>query len=131
MNTIEHYTNEIEEALRTAKKYSPGLRGKIIALAGALKTQELVNRQIEELDEVTINVVNKYGTEGIVPHPAFKIQRDNQEVIVKLMKALDLTPEGLLGTDDNDPLIQLTEELIVTQNESKILRPTKSPVSKK
>lgn len=131
MKTIDEYTIEIMDALKAANKFSPGLMGTIVALAGAFKTRDIANRQIEGLDEVTVEVVNKYGAENIILHPVFKIQRDNQETISKLMKSLDLTPEGLLGTDDNDPLIKLTEQLIVTQNNSKILRPTKEPAKKK
>lgn len=130
MKSVDEYTEDIVGALKAVNRFNPGLMGVIVALAGALKTRDIANHQIDGLEEVTILTVNKYGAEAIVPHPVFKVQRDNQEVIAKLMKALDLTPEGLLGTDDNDPLIDLTEKLIVTQNDSKILKPVRRKTKK-
>jgi len=71
----------------------------------------LANDEIDNLDTTTISSVSRYGNETLVPHPVFKIQKDAQDSVTRQMKALGLTVEELTGTDDNDPLVDLTKKV--------------------
>ena len=108
---VADYRKDIERALKWAGKYSRGLTAQIQSLAGALRTLDIANAEIDELEETTISVVSRYGNTTLAPHPVFKIQKDAQDSITRQMKALDLTVEALTGTDEADPLIDLTKKL--------------------
>lgn len=108
---VSDYKAEIIKALKAAGKYSKSLDIQIISLAGALCTLNKANAEIEELDSVTISVTSRYGNETLAPHPVFKIQKDAQDSVTRQMKALGLTAEELTGTDEDDPLIDLTKKV--------------------
>ena len=105
------YRRKIAEALKEANRYNSSLEFQIMSLAGSLRTLDLVNEEIDELEETTISSVSRYGNDTIIPHPVFKIQKDAMASVTAQMKALGLTAEMLLGNDENDPLIQLTEKV--------------------
>lgn len=108
---VKDYKTEIAKALKAAGKYSKSLDIQITSLASALFTLALANEEMERLDSVTISVVSRYGNETLAPHPVFKIQKDAQDSVTRQMKALGLTAEELTGTDDDDPLIDLTKKI--------------------
>lgn len=108
---VKDYQTEIAKALKAAGKYSKSLDIQITSLASALFTLALANEEMEGLDSVTISVVSRYGNETLAPHPVFKIQKDAQDSVTRQMKALGLTAEELTGTDDDDPLIDLTKKV--------------------
>ncbi len=108
---INEYKKDIEKALKSASRYSRSLDAQIMSLAGALRTLDLANDEIDNLDTTTISSVSRYGNETLVPHPVFKIQKDAQDSVTRQMKALGLTVEELTGTDDNDPLVDLTKKV--------------------
>lgn len=108
---VSDYKAGIVKALKSVGKYSKGLDIQILSLAGALCTLNKANAEIEELDTVTITVISRYGNETLAPHPVFKIQKDAQDSVTRQMKALGLTAEDLIGTDDDDPLIDLTKKV--------------------
>lgn len=109
--TIQAYKAQIVKALRSAGKYSKGLDMQILSLAGVMRTLDLANSDIDALETTTITVTSRYGNETLEPHPAFKVQKDAQDAVTRQMKALGLTAEELSGSDDNDPLIELTEKV--------------------
>lgn len=82
-----------------------------MALAGAFRTIDLSNDQLDTLECPTVTVVSRYGNEMQAPHPVFKILKDAQDSVTKQMKALGLTAEILAGSDDNDPLVELTRKV--------------------
>lgn len=125
MKKISEWEEVLREALRSAGKYSPGLEPQIMSLAGALRTLDLVNHEIDAMEQVLVPVVSRYGNETHVANPCFKIQKDAQESITKQMKALGLTPDDLMGTDRNDPLIELTDRLVAIKQSPRIVRPVK------
>lgn len=130
MKRIEDFRKEIEKALRRAGKYSKSLGPQIMSLSGALRTIELANHELDELDCTTIPVVNRYGSEGFAPHPVFKILKDAQDSVTRQMKALGLTAEDLAGMDENDPLIELTKKVSgVGRKAARIVRRDPSPAS--
>lgn len=108
---VKDYKTEIAKALKAAGKYSKSLDIQITSLASALFTLALANEEMERLDSVTISVVSRYGNETLAPHPVFKIQKDAQDSVTRQMRALGLTAEELTGTDDDDPLIDLTKKV--------------------
>ncbi|MBD5372796.1 MAG: hypothetical protein HDR75_05595 [Bacteroides sp.] len=120
------YIRTIVKALKDSSRYSEGLDIQILSLAGAIRTLELANDDIDGLDSVTMQIVSRYGNDTLAPHPAFKIQKDAQESVTKQMKALGLTAEQLMGADENDPLIELgTKILDATKKTSKTIKPAK------
>lgn len=108
---VNEYKKDIEKALKAAGRYSHGLDAQILALAGALRTLDLANDEIDQLEETTITTVSRYGNETLAPHPVFKIQKDAQDSVTRQMKALGLTVADLTGTDESDPLIELTKKV--------------------
>ena len=108
---VNEYKKEVEKALKAAGKYSKSLGAQILSLAGALRTPDLANDEIDKLEGVTIPVTSRYGNETWAPHPAFKVQKDAQDSVTRQMKALGLTAEELTGTDEDDPLIDLTKKV--------------------
>lgn len=108
---VSDYKADIVKALKAAGKYSKSLDIQIVALAGALCTLNKANDEIDGLDSVTISVISRYGNETLAPHPVFKIQKDAQDSVTRQMKALGLTAEELTGTDEDDPLIDLTKKV--------------------
>ena len=108
---VNEYKKDIEKVLKSASRYSRSLDAQILSLAGALRTLDLANDEIDNLDTTTISSVSRYGNETLVPHPVFKIQKDAQDSVTRQMKALGLTAEELTGTDEDDPLIDLTKKV--------------------
>ncbi len=124
----EDFRKEITRALKNAGKYNKSLTMQIDSLAGAMRAHALATQEIDDLEEVTVREVSRYGNEKLSPHPAFKIQRDAQESITKQMKALGLTAEELAGADEDDPLISLTRQVKNSARKNvKIITPIDEP----
>lgn len=109
--TTKEYRQALVRALRAVNRYSPSVDPQLISLAGALRTVDMANEEIDRLESTTIPVTSRYGNDTIAPHPVFKILAEAQDRVTKQMKALGLTTAELTGTDDNDPLIELTEQV--------------------
>lgn len=108
---VNEYKKDIEKALKAAGKYSKSLGAQILSLAGALRTLDLANDEIDGLEVTTISTTSRYGNVTLAPHPVFKTQKDAQDSVTRQMKALGLTAEELTGADDDDPLIDLTKKV--------------------
>lgn len=106
---VKEYRADIVKALRAAGKYSKGLDLQILSLAGALRTLDMANDEIDNLDSLVVTETSRYGNEALAAHPICKIQKDAQDSVTRQMKALGLTAEELAGQDENDPLIDLTK----------------------
>lgn len=129
---VNDYKKDIEKALKSASRYSRSLDAQILSLAGALRTLDLANDEIDNLDTTTISSVSRYGNETLVPHPVFKIQKDAQDSVTRQMKALGLTAEELTGTDEDDPLIDLTKKVKnAGRKKPTIIRRTIEPIEPK
>ena len=110
VKTVEDYRKQIVKALKTAGTYSRGVDMQVQALATALRTLDMANRDIDGLTETTVMEETRYGWKR-APHPVFKIQKDAQDSITRQMKILGLTTELLAGTDETDPLVDLTKKV--------------------
>lgn len=129
---VNDYKKDIEKALKAAGKYSKSLGAQILSLAGALRTLDLANDEIDRLETTTIPSISRYGNETLVPHPVFKIQKDAQDSVTRQMKALGLTAEELTGTDEDDPLIDLTKKVKnAGRKKPTIIRRTTEPTQPK
>lgn len=122
---VNEYKTDIIKALKAAGRYSKGLDMQILSLAGALRTLDMANDEIDDLDTVVITETSRYGNITLSPHPVFKIQKDAQDSVTRQMKALGLTVEQLTGQDDNDPLIDMTKKVrAATRKKPTIVKPT-------
>lgn len=108
--SVEEYRKEITRQMRALNIYSKGLDMQITSLASAMRNLELANAEIDGLETTTVYETTRYG-EKLAPHPVFKVAKEAQDMITRQMKALRLTTEGLTGTDEDDPLIDLTKKV--------------------
>lgn len=117
---IADYKKDIERALRNAKTYSKGLDAQVASLASAMRTLAVASDEIDALEETTVWETTRYG-ERRVMHPVFKVQKQAQDSVTRQMKALGLTAEALTGTDDTDPLIDLTKKIKATGKKKPVI----------
>ena len=111
VKSVSDYRKQIVKALKKAGTYSAGVDMQVLNLATALRTLDMANAQIDTLDEVTVWEETRYG-QKLAPHPVFKVQKDAQDSITRQMKILGLTTEQLAGTDETDPLVELTKKVV-------------------
>lgn len=100
--TIKGYFNAVVKALKSVGTYNASLDMQCKSLASALRTLEIANNEIDKLDTVAVLRTTKHG-QKLMPHPAFKIQRDAQDSITKQMKALGLTSADVSKATETDP----------------------------
>lgn len=122
MQNIEDYEIKIQKALESQNRWSESLVIAVHSLAVAMRNLDMANHDIEALDSCTVLEETRYGKK-IVPHPAFKIAKDANEAIGKLLKSLGLTADDISEGIDNDPLAEVTESLIAKRRAPKIVKP--------
>ena len=113
VKTVEDYRKQIVKALKAAGTYSKGVDMQVQSLASALRTLDLANGDIDNLTQTWVTEETRYGSKK-VPHPAFKVQKGAQDSVTCQMKILGLTTELLAGTDETDPLVELTKKVVKT-----------------
>lgn len=122
MQDIEDYEIKIQKALESQNRWSESLVIAVHSLAVAMRNLDMANNDIEALDSCTVLEETRYGKK-IAPHPAFKIAKDANEAIGKLLKSLGLTADDISEGIDNDPLAEVTESLIAKRKAPKIVKP--------
>lgn len=122
MQNIEDYEIKIQKALESQSRWSESLVIAVHSLAVAMRNLDMANKDIEALDSCTVLEETRYGKK-IAPHPAFKIAKDANEAIGKLLKSLGLTADDISEGIDNDPLAEVTESLIAKRRAPKIVKP--------
>lgn len=122
MQDIEDYEIKIQKALESQSRWSESLVIAVHSLAVAMRNLDIANHDIEALDSCTVLEETRYGKK-IAPHPAFKIAKDANEAIGKLLKSLGLTADDISEGIDNDPLAEVTESLIAKRKAPKIVKP--------
>lgn len=122
MKNIEDYEIKIQKALESQNRWSESLVIAVHSLAVAMRNLDMANHDIEALDSCTVLEETRYGKK-IAPHPAFKIAKDANEAIGKLLKSLGLTADDISEGIDNDPLAEVTESLIAKRRAPKIVKP--------
>lgn len=123
--TVANYRIEIVKALKANNRYSKGLDLQIQSLATAMRTLDIANTDINELDCTYVYETTRYG-EKMVPHPVFKVAKDAQDLITRQLKALGLTAEDLAGDVEDDPLVDLTKKLSKKRTKPVILKREKA-----
>lgn len=123
--TVANYRVEIVKALKANNRYSKGLDLQIQSLATAMRTLDIANADINELDCTYVYETTRYG-EKMVPHPVFKVAKDAQDLITRQLKALGLTAEDLAGDVEDDPLVDLTKKLSKKRTKPVILKREKT-----
>lgn len=122
MQNIEDYEIKIQKTLESQNRWSESLVIAVHSLAVAMRNLDMANHDIEALDSCTVLEETRYGKK-IAPHPAFKIAKDANEAIGKLLKSLGLTADDISEGIDNDPLAEVTESLIAKRKAPKIVKP--------
>ena len=122
MQNIEDYEIKIQKALESQNRWSESLVIAVHSLAVAMRNLDMANNDIGALDSCTVLEETRYGKK-IAPHPAFKIAKDANEAIGKLLKSLGLTADDISEGIDNDPLAEVTESLIAKRKAPKIVKP--------
>lgn len=107
----EEYVVQIRKALKGTGANAPALEMEIQALASARRSLDMANEEIDHLDRTTIEEETRIGKK-LVPHPAFKIQKEALAAVKEHTKVLGLTAEALDVGDDTDPLIDLTKKVL-------------------
>ena len=120
--SVEEYRKEIVRKMKVHKTYTQALDMQIYSLASAMRNLDLANEQIDGLTEVTVWETTRYG-QKIAPHPAFKVAKDAQDMVMRQMKALNLTVDDLSGEADEDPLTDLTKKLTKKRKAPTIIKP--------
>ena len=111
VKSVSEYRKQIVKALKKAGTYSAGVDMQVQSLASALRALDMANAQIDTLDKVTVEEETRYGWK-LAPHPAFKVLKEQQDTVTRQMKILGLTTEQLAGTDETDPLVELTKKVV-------------------
>ena len=121
--SVTLYEKKIKKALSLASRYSPSLDIQISNLAADLLVRDMAMDEIANLDSCVVSEIGRAGQETLRQHPVFKIQRDYSELVTKQMKALGLTAADLSGMDSNDPMIDLTKQLLSVAPKKKTIKP--------
>lgn len=103
MESIMSIKNKIRKALKNQNTYSKDLETCISMAAGSYYAFLLAQKDIEILTCTFLTEITREGNEKLVPHPAFKVLKDAQEMVRRSLRELGLTL-GTLSTGDNDPL---------------------------
>lgn len=103
METIVTIKNRIRKALKNQNTYSKDLETCIAMAAGSYYAFLLAQEDVGKLESTFVEETTREGNSKLVPHPAFKVLKDTQEMVRRSLRELGLTL-GTLSTGDNDPL---------------------------
>lgn len=109
MESIMSIKNKIRKALKSQSTYSRDLETCIAMAAGSYYAFLLAQQDIECLTSTYLTEITREGNEKLVPHPAFKVLKDTQEMVRRSLRELGLTL-GTLSTGDNDPLDDMLDK---------------------
>ena len=108
METIVTIKSRIRKALKNQNTYSKDLETCIAMAAGSYYAFLLAQEDVGKLTTTFVEEKTREGTSKLVPHPAFKVLKDTQEMVRRSLRALGLTL-GTLTTGDNDPLDDMSD----------------------
>ena len=103
METIVTIKSRIRKALKNQNTYSKDLETCIAMAAGSYYAFLLAQEDVGKLTTTFVEEKTREGNSKLVPHPAFKVLTDTQEMVRRSLRELGLTL-GTLSTGDNDPL---------------------------
>lgn len=103
METIVTIKSRIRKALKNQNTYSKDLETCIAMAAGSYYAFLLAQEDVGKLTTTFVEEKTREGNSKLVPHPAFKVLKDTQEMVRRSLRELGLTL-GTLSTGDNDPM---------------------------
>nr|DAH28484.1 MAG TPA: terminase small subunit [Caudoviricetes sp.] len=103
MESLQKIELKIKKALRNQKSYSKDLDTCITMAAGSYYAFLVALEDIKELDKSYVIEKSREGNDRMVPHPAFRVLKDTQEMVRRSLRELGLTL-GTLSTEDEDAL---------------------------
>ena len=109
--TVEEYRKIIVKALKNAGTYSKGVDIQIDNLAITLSMRDKAVEEISQLDGTSYWANTRDGKTNKT-YPVYKYLDGTLEKVTRQMKALGLTTELLAGTDETDPLVELTKKVV-------------------
>lgn len=119
LNTeIEYYQESVRRWLEAAGHYTCALDGNVFVLAGTIARYAKALNETSEL--TTVSVTGPNG--AMQQHPAFKMQRECEESILKQLKELGLTAAGTKTKVERDPAVDLINEVFGTDRRQKVKR---------
>lgn len=103
MESLQKIELKIKKALRNQKSYSKDLDTCITMAAGSYYAFLVALEDIKKLDKSYVIEKSREGNDRMVPHPAFRVLKDTQEMVRRSLRELGLTL-GTLSTEDEDAL---------------------------
>lgn len=127
-NTVEYWENEIKNVLLATGRSPSALAINIRVLAVSLRRLMLSVEETAEFDAVSVTGVNG----ALQQHPAFKVQTDTENSILRQLKELSLTADGTTDrSDDADRFTELISRITNSGKTKKRIKPKeKSEVAK-
>ena len=110
MEELKRIESKIRKAVRNQGNYSKDLEVCISMAAGSYLAFTLALRDIEGLERTFVSEVSREGNTRLVPHPAFRVLKDAQEMVRRSLRELGLTLGTLTG-DEDDPLERMMEDV--------------------
>lgn len=117
MKTVEEHQNIIIKALKTARRWQPGLMPQVYALASALRSLDIANLDLDTLETSVVQ-----SPQGLRPHPVFHIRKEAEDSVTRSMKSLGLTAEALIAEIDEDPMEDLTRKVMTARSNPKVTK---------
>lgn len=102
--------SKIRKALKNQKRYSADLELCISMAAGSYYAFLVALNEVENLTECCVEEISREGNKRKIPHPAFRILKDAQEMVRRSLCELGLTVKTL-STDDGDELENMIKKV--------------------
>lgn len=106
MEKTDEIKRRIKNALKRQGTYSRDLELCIGMCAGSYAAFLAAQADIAGLEHTYVEETSREGNVRLVPHPAFRVLRDTQEMVRRSLRELGLTL-STLAQDDDDPMADL------------------------
>lgn len=110
MDEIKKIEQKIRKAVKNQGNYSKDLELCITMAAGSFRAFMLALHDVGQLSETFVSEVSREGNVRLVPHPAFRVLKDAQEMVRRSLRELGLTL-GTLSTDEDDPFDRMMKDV--------------------
>lgn len=110
MEELKKIESKIRKAVRNQGNYSKDLEVCISMAAGSYLAFMLALQDIKGLERTFVSEVSREGNTRLVPHPAFRVLKDAQEMVRRSLRELGLTL-GTLSSDEDDPFERMMEDV--------------------
>lgn len=101
--SVKAIEGKIKKALKNQNRYSADLELCISMAAGSYYAFLLALADVQNLKSACVTEISREDNERTMPHPAFKVLKDTQEMVRRSLCELGLTVKTL-ATDEGDVL---------------------------